>query len=72
MFASVSGGVAYRNFMIPMFAEELRQSSEMEGDIYEVFLRTHNRLKKVVPADQIPEIRSTLSLKLCLTNIYMH
>ena len=72
MFASVSGGVAYRNFMIPMFAEELRQSSDREGDIYEVFLRTHNRLKKEVPAEQILEIRSTLSQKLCLTNIFMH
>lgn len=72
MMATVDGEVAYRNFMIPMFAEELRSSAN-NGDIYEIFLKTHEKLVDRLPADarQIPEFRSTLTKKLCLRNIFV-
>ena len=68
MVASVNGGMAFRNQMIPMFAQELKDSAN-NGDIYEIFLKTHYRLQKVVP-DQVPEFRSTLTQKLSLRNIF--
>ena len=72
MMATVDGDVAYRNYMIPMFAEELRDSSN-NGDIYEIFVKTHEKLIKKLPtgARQIPEFRSTLTKKLCLRNIFV-
>ena len=72
MMATVDGDVAYRNYMIPMFAEELRDSSN-NGDIYEIFVKTHEKLIKKLPAEarQIPEFRSTLRKKLCLRNIFV-
>ena len=72
MMASVDGDVAYRNYMIPMFAEELRDSSN-NGDIYEIFVKTHEKLIKKLPTEarQIPEFRSTLRKKLCLRNIFV-
>lgn len=73
MTASVSSDVAYRNQMIPLFASELRDSSE-NGDIYEIFLKSHGRLrdklKGTMAENQIPEFRSTLTQKLCLRNIF--
>lgn len=73
MMSTVSGSVAYRNLMIPMFAEELRDSTN-NGDIYEIFLNTHeklnNKLKGTTEEDQIPEYRSTLTKKLSLRNIF--
>ena len=69
MVATVNGGDAYRNQMIPLFAQELKDSAN-KGDIYEIFLKTHYRLQKQVP-DQIPEFRSTLTQKLSLRNIFM-
>ena len=68
MVATVNGGVAYRNQMIPMFAEELRNSKH-EGDIYEIFLRTHYRFAMRY-LNQIPEFCSTLTQKLSLKNIF--
>lgn len=68
MVAAVSGTEAYQNQMIPMFAQELKDPAN-KGDIYEIFLKTHHRLRTQVP-DQIPEFRSTLSLKLSLRNIF--
>lgn len=67
MVATVRGGFAYRNKMIPIFADELKNS--VNGDIYEVFLKTRSSLQKEVP-DQIPEFRSTLTKKLSLRNIF--
>ena len=73
MTATVNGDVAYRNQMIPLFASELQNSSN-DGDIYEIFLRTHGRLREklkgTVAENQIPEFRSTLTQKLCLRNIF--
>ena len=73
MMSTVSGGVAYRQQMIPMFAEELRDSAN-NGDIYEIFLKTHeklrNKLKGTAGEDQIPDYRSTLTKKLSLRNIF--
>lgn len=66
MVATISGEVAYRNMMIPMFAEHLKNS---KGDIYQTFLRTHNQLKIEIP-EQIPEFRSTLTHRLSLKNIF--
>ena len=75
MMSTVSGGVAFRQQMIPMFAEELRDSAN-NGDIYEIFLKTHeklrNKLKGTAGEDQIPEYRSTLTKKLSLRNIFAH
>ena len=68
MVAAVNGTEAYQNQMIPMFAQELKDPTN-KGDIYEIFLKTHHRLKTQVPG-QIPEFRSTLSLKLSLRNIF--
>ena len=67
MMATVKGGVAYREQMIPVFAEELKNSEK--GDIYEIFVKTHQRLHKLIP-DQIPEFRSTLTQKLSLRNFF--
>ena len=67
LVATVKGGVAYRNQMIPVFAEELKNSEH--GDIYEVFLKTRRRLGELIP-HQIPELRSTLSKKLSLRRMF--
>ena len=67
LVATVKGGVAYRNQMIPVFAEELKNSEY--GDIYEVFLKTRRRLRELIP-HQIPELRSTLSKKLSLRRMF--
>ena len=50
------------------FAQELKDSAN-NGDIYEIFLKTHYRLQKVVP-DQVPKFRSALTQKLSLRNIF--
>lgn len=68
MVATVNGGVAYRNEMIPMFAEELRNATH-QGDIYEIFLKTHYRFH-MRHLNQIPEFCSTLTQKLSLRNIF--
>ena len=68
MVATVNGGVAYRNQMIPMFAEELRNSTH-HGDIYEIFLRTHYRFQ-TRHLNQIPLFCSTLTQMLSLRNIF--
>ena len=67
LVATVKGGVAYRNQMIPVFAEELKNSEH--GDIYEIFLKTRRRLGELIP-HQIPELRSTLSKKLSLRRMF--
>ena len=67
LVATVKGGLAYRNQMIPVFAEELKNSEH--GDIYEVFLKTRRRLGELIP-HQILELRSTLSKRLCLRRIF--
>ena len=61
MMATVDGDVAYRNYMIPMFAEELRDPSN-NGDIYEIFVKTNEKLEQKLPTEarQIPEFRSSL------------
>ena len=73
MMSTVSGGVAYRQQMIPMFAEELRDSANND-DIYEIFLKTHEKLriklKGTAGEGQIPEYRSTLTKKLSLRKIF--
>ena len=73
MMSTVIGGVAYRQQMIPMVAQELRNSVN-NGDIYDIFLKTHeklrNKLKGTSGEDQIPEYRSTLTKKLSLRNIF--
>ena len=68
MAVTVNAGTAYRNQMIPMFAEELR-NSEHRGDIYEIFLRTHYRFRNCY-LNHVPEFCSTLTQKLSLKNIF--
>ena len=75
MMSTVSGGVAYRQQMIPMFAGELKNSANND-DIHEIFLKTHeklrNKLKGTAGEGQILEYRSSLTHKLSLRNIFAH
>ena len=68
MAVTVNAGTAYRNQMIPMFAEELR-NSEHRGDIYEIFLRTHYRFRNCY-LNHVPEFCYTLTQKLSLKSIF--
>lgn len=69
IIASVNGGVAWRNLMIPHFAENLSKLTRNE-DLNEVFLRTHNAVRINSEYQQTAELRSTLTHKLCLRNIF--
>ena len=67
MIATVNGGKAERNVMIPLLAKHLRECEEDE-DLYEVFVRT-NRDVVGENSCQVSEFRSTLRYKLCLRNV---
>ena len=73
MMSTVSGGVAYRQQMIPMFAEELRDSAN-NGDIYEIFLKTHEKLRNKLKV-QLVRVRflntDQLLLRKCHSGIYL-
>ena len=73
VMSTVSGGVAYRQQMIPMFAEELKNSANNDN-VHEIFLKTHeklrNKLKGTAGEGQILEYRSSLTHKLSLRNIF--
>lgn len=68
LMATVNGGVAQRNSMIPMFAERLSQSAD-DDDLYEVFLRTNTDIQQAVPR-QVSEFRSTFNKKLSLRKVF--
>lgn len=68
LIASVNGGAAHRNTMIPLFTKNLSQSTATE-DLYEVFLKTHRGIITTA-SEQVPEFRSTLTHKLCLRKVF--
>ena len=61
--STTCGRVAKRNAMIPILAENLQRFG---GDIYEGFLLTSLDIQSRFP-DQIPEFRSTLTKRLCIS-----
>lgn len=69
LMATVNGGSAMRGEMIPIFSKHLANSVPTEG-FYDIFLKTHIELLSKVP-EQVPELRSTLTKKLCLRNIFI-
>lgn len=62
--ATIRGQPAKRNTMIPIFADELRNTAN-KGEIYEVFLQTNYRFT-MMNKPQIPIVHSTLTQKLYL------
>lgn len=68
IIATIGGGIAARNEMIPIFARLLKNSTEAQC-ISEIYLKMHDELRGKVH-DQIPEFRTTLSKKLCLRKIF--
>lgn len=68
IIATVTGGIAERNEMVPIFARLLKNSTNNQC-ISEIFPKMHDELKGKV-SDQIPEFRSTLTKKLCLRKIF--
>lgn len=68
LMSTINGGLAVRGKLFEIFADVLKRSGCNE-DIYNIFLKTRQRLRAEVP-DQISELRSTLDRKLCLRNIF--
>ena len=68
MIATVNGGKAERNVMIPLLAHNIIESST-DADIHDIFLKTTDEVRREVPT-QVPEYRSTTRLKVCLKQVY--
>lgn len=66
--ATINKQTATRNLLIPLLAEHLETSTEID-DLHDVFLKTTEELRKHAGA-QVPEYRSTMKYKLCLKNIF--
>ena len=67
MVASVGASMDNDNSMMSTFSDKLQQSED--GDIYQACLDTLGHARKEVP-DQMPELYSTLTERLCLSNVY--
>ena len=68
IIATVKGGLAERNEMVPIFAKLLKNSTHNQC-ITEVYHKMHGELKGK-GSDQIPVLTSTLTKKLCLRKIF--
>lgn len=80
--ASVNGGAAFRNLMIPEFAKELRRARKVQEetglhlDVTELFYKTHSAVRQHLESKgysrdaQICELRTTLTKKLSLTKMF--
>ena len=68
IIATVKGGLAERNEMVPIFAKLLKDSTHNQC-ITEVYHKMHGELKGK-GSDQIPVLTSTLTKKLCLRKIF--
>ena len=68
LMATVNGGKAKRNTMIPLLAKHLRAIGEDES-MYDVFLKTQEDIERIGEG-QILELRSTMKKRLCLRNVY--
>lgn len=66
--ATINKQIAETNLMIPLLARNLEQTKQ-EEDLYSVFLKTVDSLKRDVPV-QNPELRSTMRHKFCLRKIF--
>lgn len=66
--ATINKQTASRNVMIPLLAKQL-QSSDVDSDLNEVFLKTTDDVRAEVPR-QVPEYRSTMRYKICLKKVF--
>lgn len=69
MMATIGGGTAHRNLMIPMLCKHLDELGPQE-DMYQAFLRTHRVILSHVTenelTEQVAEFRSTLRKQVIL------
>ena len=61
--ATINSQIAFRNLMIPLLAENIR-NSWLDTDLYVIFRQTSDMVRTEEP-QQVPEHRSTLRYKLC-------
>lgn len=75
IIATINGGVAHRNLMIPEFAKELGRSREeldktgVHADITQLFYKTNLAVKNEV-CEQVCELRTTCTKSLSLTKMF--
>ena len=68
--ATVSGGLSYRNVLIPYLVEHMETLGE-DDDIYDSFLKASWRIQEEYP-DQTPIFMSTMTKKFCLGKFLKH